>query len=545
MIGVAANSADVRAVTEFFELFKTPWEWLVPGKRYDVVLSADGHTEPGDAALALVYGAGQHAVDRRLGIFTEVTRGPADVVWGDSTLPVYQGVATFRGEIGSGLLFARGRSMDYRAALGATTVRRFGYDLFTEASNLLAQGQPKSHAHIATLERHIELIRHCLSESAISYVEVPPRPHRADFVCCLTHDVDFFGIRRHATPRTLAGFIVRGTVGTLLEVLLGRRPLAEAARNWQAVISLPLVLVGLTKDPWNPFRDYAEADRGHRATFFLVPFSNRPGAMPDGTVQARRSVAYGIRDVRAEIQNIATTPTEFGVHGIDAWRDAEAAREEMAELTNVTSQQRAGVRMHWLYFSDESPRYLEDGGFDYDSTCGYNDAVGFRAGTLQAFPLPGTEHLMELPLAIMDTAMFYADRMGLTRAEARDRCAAIVREARRFGGALVINWHDRSLAPERQWRRCYDELLNDLESGAVWFATAGEAVDWFRWRRSIRFVTDAASADVTVQAPALPEHLPAARLVMRRDSEVEESEFRGETRTVRFSSTRQPVALSR
>ena len=79
-------------------------------------------------------------------------------------------------------------------------------------------------------------------------------------------------------------------------------------------------------------------------------------------------------------------------------------------------------------------------------------------------------------------------------------CRSIVDEARRFGGTLVINWHDRSLAPERLWDRCYRELLNEIETGGrVWFATAAEAVDWFRWRRSIRFRADLASNEVVIE----------------------------------------------
>ena len=36
--------------------------------------------------------------------------------------------------------------------------------------------------------------------------------------------------------------------------------------------------------------------------------------------------------------------------------------------------------------------------------------------------------------------------------------------ARRFGGHSSINWHDRSLAPERQWGRSYEDLLSELRS---------------------------------------------------------------------------------
>jgi hypothetical protein len=403
--------------------------------------------------------------------------------------------------------------------------------LFEEVAHLLTRGQPKSRAETPTLELHIELIRQCLQDADVSYVEIPARPHGCSFVCCLTHDVDFFGIRRHGTDWTLAGFAMRGTVGTLVDVLRGRRPLDEAVRNWLAVLSLPLVFLGLWRDFWQPFEDYAGADQGRSSTFFLIPFKGKAGVNPDGATRALRAAPYSIREIRKEIQASSTPRMEFAIHGIDAWRDSQAGRAELNELAEVTGQGKPGIRMHWLYFSDQSPRQLEDAGFSYDSTWGYNDAVGYRAGTSQVFRLPGTESLMELPLAIMDSALFYTDRMGLDRHAAMERCRAIVQHARQFGGALVINWHDRSLAPERQWGRCYRELLDDLASGEVWFATAGEAVEWFRWRRSVRFAADGASSAVTIDAPALSPHLPSGRLVEHRDNGVEESALRGKAHT--------------
>ena len=43
MIGVIANSSDECVVREFFELFKTPWEFYRADRRYDVVLCT-GHS---------------------------------------------------------------------------------------------------------------------------------------------------------------------------------------------------------------------------------------------------------------------------------------------------------------------------------------------------------------------------------------------------------------------------------------------------------------------------------------------------------------------
>lgn len=526
MIGVAARPGELQAVREFFELFKTPWEPLVPGKPYQVVLIADGQTEPRGAALALIYGAGEHPGDRRHQLTVSPLDGPLTARWNRCEVPLYTGAAALRGVQRASLTTSDGRPLDCARTINGRVVRRIGVNLFQEVARLLSKGQPASQAHNPTLELHIEYLRRALEEAGIGYVEVPPRPADAEFICCLTHDIDFFGIRRHKADRTLAGFALRGTIGTFVDVVRSRRPVGEALRNWGAVLVLPLVFIGLRRDLWNPFRDYAVADRGHKSTFFLVPFDNEPGVAPDGTVARHRAVAYGIEHIREEIQQARGPRTEFAVHGIDAWRSAERGLAEKRELLRVTEQPRTGVRMHWLYFSEDAGKHLEQAGFEYDSTWGYNDAVGFRAGTLQAFRLPETERLLELPLAIMDSAMFYRQRMGLSHEAARERCSAIVQQARRHGGALVINWHDRSLAPERQWGRCYNELLDEIEACGGWFATASEATDWFRWRRSIRFAEEP-DRQIAVSAPPVPSGLPAGRVVVRGPGLYGETLFHG------------------
>src|SRR5215211_912730 len=58
MIGVSADEADYEVVREFFELFKTPWEFYRPGATYDVLLCASAEMIPTDGArLVLRFGA--------------------------------------------------------------------------------------------------------------------------------------------------------------------------------------------------------------------------------------------------------------------------------------------------------------------------------------------------------------------------------------------------------------------------------------------------------------------------------------------------------
>jgi hypothetical protein len=69
----------------------------------------------------------------------------------------------------------------------------------------------------------------------------------------------------------------------------------------------------------------------------------------------------------------------------------------------------------------------------------------------------------------------------------------LIENVTRFGGVLTINWHDRSLGPERLWGDFYVTLLNNLRARKPWFATAAQTVSWFRNRRETSF--DSATRD--------------------------------------------------
>jgi hypothetical protein len=155
---------------------------------------------------------------------------------------------------------------------------------------------------------------------------------------------------------------------------------------------------------------------------------------------------------------------------------------------------------------------LEKAGADFDSTVGYNETVGFRAGTTQAFKPLEAIWLLELPLHVMDTALFFPGYLGLSPDAARDRVGGIIDHAARFGGSLTVNWHDRSIAPERLWGDFYVDLLRELKNRGAWFATTSQAAAWFRKRRSVVFenlapesgeLQRSLTADSTGDLPAL------------------------------------------
>ena len=146
-----------------------------------------------------------------------------------------------------------------------------------------------------------------------------------------------------------------------------------------------------------------------------------------------------------------------------------------------------GIRMHWLLRDGNTYSVLENAGYTYDSTAGYNETPGYRCGTTQTFRPLDTRKLLELPLHIQDGALFYSKRLGLSEPEAWKQCETFIANAERLGGVLTVLWHDRSPGPERFWGDFYVKLVQKLKSLEVWFGNAGQVVAWFQKRREVTF----------------------------------------------------------
>jgi hypothetical protein len=377
--------------------------------------------------------------------------------------------------------------MAFLSNSGQRQILRIGYDLFQEVRLLLTVGQPPANAGKATLERHIALLRDFITRSGLPLIEIPPVPDGYGFMVCLTHDLDHPVLRNHCCDHTMFGFLHRAIIGSFINICRGRKSARDFCRNWLAAAKLPFVYLGMAKDPWRGFDRYLEIEAGLGATYFVIPKKNYPGRSANGNGPALRAARYTVEDIKPELEKAVLNGNEVALHGLDAWLDSAKANEERGEVSRSVGATKAGVRMHWLFFDGKSPAVLDRAGFLYDSSFGYNETVGYRAGTAQAYRPPGCENLLELPLLIMDTALFYPSHLNLNDEDARKVASLFVEEIGQFGGALTINWHDRSIAPERLWEDFYRKLIAELKIKQAWFPTATDAVSWFKKRRSVTF----------------------------------------------------------
>ncbi|HET6176017.1 MAG TPA: hypothetical protein VFE61_03730, partial [Candidatus Sulfotelmatobacter sp.] len=488
MIGVVASEAERHAVAEFFELFKTPWEFHRPGAHYDVLLCSNSPVPENDARLLLLYGAQRQALDEYPGIKTRSVPGHDLVSFRGERMPIYGSCLLFDGPVDKVLLHNETNSAAaISTASGAQAVVRLGFDLFKEVRYLLTRGQPAEFASIPTLDLHISLLRELIVSHGITLVEIPPVPADHRFIVSLTHDVDHPRVRQHMCDRTMFGFLYRALIGSVIDFCRGRRSLRQVVTNWKAAFSLPLVFAGIVKDFWNQVGRYLELESDLASTFFVIPTKGNAGVDSHGRIRAKRASRYALADIADDLKKLLSANREIAVHGIDAWRDTAKGRDECQDVQKITGTAETGVRMHWLYFDSQAPATLEKAGYSYDSTIGYNETIGYRAGTTQVFKHAEVDHLLELPLHIMDTALFYPSYMNLPNDRARTAMLPLIENVTRFGGVLTINWHDRSLGPERLWGDAYLALLRDLRARTPWFATALQAVSWFRKRRAALF----------------------------------------------------------
>jgi hypothetical protein len=497
-------------IEEFFELFKTPWEFYQHGHRYSAVISTDPNPGQLDCELLIIYsslnsGAAGAASSSQL--FLDLP---------DAKLPLYGKAATF--SWGVPLVRKSGSSIAIVVETSSANLKviRAGYDLFEEVAFLLRVGQPPELALIPTLELHISLLRSWLVRAGVPFIEIPPNPAGYDFAACLTHDVDFIRVSDHKFDRTMFGFIHRASIGSIRNLMKHRITAQKCLQNVKSLVCLPAVHLGLHEDFWlKDFDRFLELERYTKATFFFIPYKNRAGDNVGRIHSRRRAAAYDVNDERKLIDRLIQAGNEIAVHGIDAWHSVEKGRDERQRITAITKAPKIGIRMHWLCFDAGSPRVLEEAGFHYDSTVGYNNAIGYRAGTQQVFRPHGATTLLELPLHIQDCALFYEGQLGLTEEYAWKMCEVVLANAADYGGAITILWHTRSLAPERLWGDFYVRLLNRLASRRVWFATAAEIVEWFRERRAISFHRDNSSANERVAVTSREGRTALGRLAVR------------------------------
>jgi len=163
---------------------------------------------------------------------------------------------------------------------------------------------------------------------------------------------------------------------------------------------------------------------------------------------------------------------EVGLHG--SWKSAVDGRmleREKARLEEALGARVTKVRQHWLRFEERFTPQAHEGLFDFDSTLGFNDRMGFRSGTACRHRL--YNHLeqrpfthLETPQVIMDANVFQYNAAHQSRME--QQAIRIMDRALSIQGSLFsISWHQRSYSSEYGWSYLYERILREFAGRMV------------------------------------------------------------------------------
>lgn len=177
---------------------------------------------------------------------------------------------------------------------------------------------------------------------------------------------------------------------------------------------------------------------------------------------------YSIADTRvAEVIGWARERNiEMGVHpGYQTFLSPEELGREVSRCLEAVQCERIGGRQHYLRWRPETWQHWEECGLAYDSTLGYADRVGFRAGTCMPYrPWLWKQNrraeLLEIPLIMMDRTLTSPQYMGLSPDESVALLKTLMRRCQAVGGVLTVLWHNNCLG--RPFSAYYPRLFNEM-----------------------------------------------------------------------------------
>lgn len=288
-----------------------------------------------------------------------------------------------------------------------------------------------------------------------------PRYDGARFAVALTFDVD--SVRRW----TMRG--LRGAAAQLKHDTLDGR-WGDAARGSAGLALAPMHRLRGTDPNWRFDDVVAQATRrgATGTTFFVLGGHHDPHDGPAPETYARLRPRL--------VETLAGAGAEIGLHG--SYGAADDAQLLSAERNAIAADgaRTTGHRFHYLRVDPHrNLAAVEAAGLRYDSTLGFPDAIGFRAGIARPFrpwdfaqdrPLD----LVEIPLAVMDVTLAERRYLGLSPRAAWPRLESLLDRAAEEGAAFAILWHpDRFDAPTSGgWDRLFYRVVEAVrERGGI------------------------------------------------------------------------------
>ena len=271
----------------------------------------------------------------------------------------------------------------------------------------------------------MRLLQQALCKVVSRAPTVPVRPSTAHLIVN-THDVDFL-------PVSFTNSLGRSAKNAIISLLWCRLPKLALKQAKDAVL---FAAGGPNRLDQLFLLAQKEKERSLGATYFVLTQHRH-----------RRDGNYRVdsAEVADQLRFLEQQGMEIGVHG--SYNSMDEPSRLAAEFRHLSQQgfHPRGNRQHWLRFTmDTLIPAVERAGALYDTSLGWSECVGFRAGACFAFPPYDLEKerpakFLEIPLVVMDGSL---QNRSNGDAKLYDKVARLLSLSRKYGwGGVSLLWH--------------------------------------------------------------------------------------------------------
>lgn len=160
---------------------------------------------------------------------------------------------------------------------------------------------------------------------------------------------------------------------------------------------------------------------------------------------------------------------EIGLHpGYSTLDDFQKLKEEVNKFNNVTGLSKFGVRQHYLRFHQRLWHLMNELNIYSDSSLGYPDHEGFRAGTCHPYHpfdlrIQKKLQIIEIPLIIMDATLKRYRK--ISPQDSFDLIIEFAKKCYLVEGTFTLLWHNNSIATfSSPWNDIYIKVIKELRN---------------------------------------------------------------------------------
>lgn len=329
------------------------------------------------------------------------------------------------------------------------------WDIFTRKEEYSCQHSEYYKSYYLTRD-HNYIVEPSVSKYLVRNGLEVEYPDNKPFAICLTHDVDFI-------------------YPPITHTLASSAYLVKALNMDRLKYNILWRMKGKRSSPYINFKEIMglEEKYGAKSSFYFMT-SDRDVTRP----------VYDIKDLEDELGYIIDKGFEVGLHGgYYTYDNIEEMKKEKSILENVLGKKIIGYRNHYLLFKvPDTWELLAEAGFRYDTTLGYNNAVGCRNGMCHPFKpynlITDKEiDILEIPLNIMDSSLFNNIRPIDKAWEASKN---VIDTVEQYHGVVTLLWHNNIFgsAYMRDWARLYNRILSYCHSKNAWMTNAESIYRW-------------------------------------------------------------------